>query len=192
MRIFIIKLKDSNLCGLEHGTIDSGIYIETIKSDLLDESKKISIVSDVMFRALFQRDEYIKFPCKLLSYIIDVDYEVLLKNLHFDTTEKGKEKAKKDEYFGYRHDLVAVIGEDKVLVEMNNNNSGEIRDRNLSYALEHREDRKDSKKYNTTILVNLNNYKYKNIKDIKVNFTLTDERILYTDIIFIVVLIFQI
>jgi len=48
--------------------------------------------------------------------------------------EKRKEKAKKDEYFGYRHDLVAITGEDKVLVEMNNNNSGEIRDRNLSYA----------------------------------------------------------
>jgi len=71
------------------------VYIlKLLRSGLLDESKKISIVSDVMFRALFQRDEYIKFPCKLLSYIIDVDYEVLLKNLHFDTTEKGMEIAK--------------------------------------------------------------------------------------------------
>jgi len=52
--------------------------------------------------------------------------------------------------------------------------------------LEHREDRKDSKKYNTTILVNLNNYKYKNIEDTRIDFALTDGRILYTDTIFIV------
>ena len=48
-----------------------------------------------MFKHLFGREENIKFPCKLLSYILDVYYEILLDNLMFSKNETGKENKSK-------------------------------------------------------------------------------------------------
>ena len=39
----------------------------------------IPITNDSMFKTLFSREENIKFPAKLLSYIIDMEYENILK-----------------------------------------------------------------------------------------------------------------
>jgi len=134
-----LKLRENDLNHLQKWTATKEGSVVKIRAEDLTDNNKITICCDEMFRTLFQRDEYIKFPCRLLSYIIDTDYEYLLHHLSFDTTEKGKEEAKEGEEFGYRNDLVAVIDEDKVLVEMNNNESEEYRERNLSYLMRYRE-----------------------------------------------------
>ena len=47
----------------------------------LKEGEKASIVSDTMFRTMFQNENRIKYSVKLLSYILDISYEKLLKKL---------------------------------------------------------------------------------------------------------------
>ena len=150
----IINLKDSiynldNIKKVSHNKSDK-ITFET--------NEFIPITSDCMFKTIFGRKENIKFPCKLLSYILDMSYEDLLNNLKFTKNETGKEK-KEDS--NYRQDLVVTLDDISINIEMNNNSSEEIRERNISYMMRLREDRKNKKNYNQVIQVNLNNYCYK-------------------------------
>ena len=108
----------------------------------------IPITSDCMFKTIFGREENIKFPCYLLSYLIDMSYEELLNNLKFTKNETGKEK-KEDS--NYRQDLVVTLDDVSINIEMNNNSSEEIRERNISYMMRLREDRKNKKNYNQII-----------------------------------------
>ena len=114
------RLKDSNI-NLEN------ILKPTKKSSVDNKKfrKIIPITSDCMFKTLFGRNEYIKFPCKLLSYIIDISYEELLENLCFSKNETGKKY--KDEK-SYRNDLVVKVKDTFINIEMNNNSSEQIRD----------------------------------------------------------------
>ncbi len=123
----ILGLKDSNL-NLEN--VKNISRHSKIKLKKLREGLKISMISDTMFHTLFQREEYIKFPCKLLSYIIDLSYEELLECLSFSKTETGRET---EGDYQYRNDLVVNVEDTKVIVEMNNNDHPRIRERNISY-----------------------------------------------------------
>lgn len=110
----------------------------------LKEGLKIPIISNAMFHTMFQRVDCIKYPCKLLSYIVDLSYEELLNSLTFSKTETGSETIKDYEY---RNDLVVDIDGIKVIVEMNNNSSEKMRERNISYMMRIREDRKEKYAY---------------------------------------------
>ncbi len=132
----------------------------------------IPITSDCMFKTIFGREENIKFPCYLLSYLIDMSYEELLNNLKFTKNETGKEK-KEDS--NYRQDLVVTLDDISINIEMNNNSSEEIRERNISYMMRLREDRKNKKNYNQVIQVNLNNYCYKEDDTIRRDFVLSSD-----------------
>lgn len=70
---------------------------------------------------------------------------------------------------------------------MNNNSSEEIRERNISYMMRLREDRKNKKNYNQVIQVNLNNYCYKEDDTIRRDFLIssTDNVILTNKIVMI-------
>ncbi len=147
----IMNLKDSDI------DLNKIRQVSYKKDDKIEFQSKelIPITSDIMFKALFQREENIKFPCKLLSYILDVSYEELLDNLKFTKTETGKKY--KDEQ-SFRQDLVVTLNDISINIEMNNNGSEEIRERNISYIMRLREDYQ--KKYNQVIQINLNNYCY--------------------------------
>lgn len=171
---------------------DSDIDLNKIQKISYDKNDKITfetnefipITSDVMFKAIFGREENIKFPCKLLSYLIDMSYEDLLNNLKFTKNETGKEK-KEDS--NYRQDLVVTLDDVSINIEMNNNSSEEIRERNISYMMRLREDRKNKKNYNQIIQVNLNNYCYKEDNTIRRDFLIssTDNVILTNKIVMI-------
>ena len=144
----------------------------------------IPITSDCMFKVIFGREENIKFPCYLLSYLIDMSYEELLDKLKFTKNETGKEK-KSDST--YRNDLVLDIDGVIINVEMNNNNTEEIRNRNISYLMRLREDRKNKLEYHQVIQVNLNNYCYKEDTCVRRDFLLSskDDVILTNKIVII-------
>lgn len=171
---------------------DSDIDLNKIQKISYDKNDKITfetnefipITSDVMFKAIFGREENIKFPCKLLSYLIDMSYEDLLNNLKFTKNETGKEK-KEDS--NYRQDLVVTLDDVSINIEMNNNSSEEIRERNISYMMRLREDRKNKKDYNQVIQVNLNNYCYKEDNTIRRDFLISskDNMILTNKIVII-------
>ncbi len=140
----IINLKDSDI---DLNKIQRISY-DTNDKITFETNKFIPITSDVMFKAIFDREENIKFPCKLLSHLIDMSYEDLLNNLKFTKNETGKEK-KEDS--NYRQDLVVTLDDVSINIEMNNNSNEEIRERNISYMMRLREDRKNKKNYNQII-----------------------------------------
>ncbi len=74
----------------------------------------IPITNDAMFKHIFGREENIKFPCKLLSYILDVSYETLIDNLSFSKNETGK---KKKQDVNYRQDLVVKLDDIRINIE---------------------------------------------------------------------------
>ena len=174
----MFKLKDSN--------IDLDNLLVSTKGSAVDNNKYktiIPITSDCMFKTLFGREEYIKFPCKLLSYIIDITYEDLLKRLKFTKNETGKRNKNEK---SYRNDLVVTVGDTSINIEMNNNSSEEVRDRNFEYLMRIRNDKKDNK-YTPVIQVNINNYSYLNDEVVRRDYAVMDSNnVLFTNKIIII------
>ena len=97
----------------------------------LEEGEKISILSDSMFKTMFQNENRLKYSCKFLSYFLDATYEELLDNIHLAKNESAK-KREKDK--GERCDYVANINGIYVNIEVNNNSSLQTMERNIEIA----------------------------------------------------------
>ena len=172
----IIRLKDSTLDFTKTRKIS---YEKGSKIEKFKDGSIIPIINDEMFKTLFSREENIKFPCKLLSYILDISYEELLEHLHFTKNETGK---KKKEETSYRQDLVVEINGMVINIEMNNNPSEIVRERNLSYLFRLREDRKNKEEYQPVIQVNLNNFCYQGETSTREDFCLLNGKgLIYTE-----------
>ena len=146
-----------------------------VKLERLKEGEKLSIVSDSMFKAMFQTYGKEKYACYLISQYTDYSYEDLLENISIVKNELDKDNAYKK---GLRCDFVADIRGNKINVEVNNNSSYQTRDRNLEYGfrLYSSNINKGSKDdYNTTIQINLNNYAFVGNKKIVDIFTLQND-----------------
>ena len=74
-----MKLKNHNLKCLFQESICKE-YAVSLKP--LEEGEKISILSDSMFKTMFQNENRLKYSCKFLSYFLDATYEELLDNIH--------------------------------------------------------------------------------------------------------------
>ena len=171
----MIKLKDTKL--------DMKSNREVTSKDAVTKKKLkniIPITNDSMFKTIFSRKENIKFPSKLLSYIIDMEYDDILRNLKFTKNETGKEKQSD---IAYRNDLVLELEDTTINVELNNNGSEDVRDRNFSYLMRIREDNK----YKQVIQININNYSYTNDLEVRSDYAILNYKgNLYTDKIFII------
>ena len=128
----------------------------------IKKGQKISILSDTMLKAMFQNENRLKYSAKFLSYFIDLDYEVILKNIYLAKNEldKVKESSK-----GERCDSVAVIDNTSLNIEVNNNSSLEILERNIEYAyrLYSKKIKRGEREYDYTQVIqfNLNNFSFK-------------------------------
>ena len=144
----------------------------SIKFCNIDETKKISIISDSMFKTMIYNENRIKYAARLISFFIDVSYEELLKHLKLKKSDFNKEKEKEK---SERGDFVADFNGTSIGIEVNNNDSLETMERNMEYA--HREYSKKvtrlNKEYSYTqiIQLNINNFSFygnDNITDIYV------------------------
>ena len=126
----------------------------------LEKGEKASIVSDTMFRTMFQNKNRLKYSVKLLSYILDISYEELIKKIRLYKNNPDKEyESDKNE----RCDYVAEIDESYVNIEVNNNSSKETMERNIEYInrMYSKEIEEGSEyKYNQVIQINLNNFSF--------------------------------
>ena len=128
----------------------------------IKKGQKISILSDTMLKAMFQNENRLKYSAKFLSYFIDLDYEVILKNIYLAKNELDKEKESSK---GQRCDYVAVIDNTSLNIEVNNNSSLEILERNIEYAyrLYSKKIKRGEREYDYTQVIqfNLNNFSFK-------------------------------
>ena len=111
---------------------------------------------------MFQNENRLKYSAKFLSYFIDLDYEVILKNIYLAKNELDKEKESSK---GERCDYVAVIDNTSLNIEVNNNSSLEILERNIEYAyrLYSKKIKRGEREYDYTQVIqfNLNNFSFK-------------------------------
>lgn len=121
---------------------------------------KASIMSDVMFKTMFQNNNRLKYSARLLSYYLDISEEYLLKNIRLVKNELDKKN--KDEK-GERCDYVAEVNGTTINIEVNNNSKVEIMERNMEYAHRLYAEKVKSggnSKYTQVIQINLNNFSF--------------------------------
>ena len=127
----------------------------------LKEGEKASIVSNTMFKTMFQNKNRIKYSAKLLSYILDISYEELLKSIRLYKNDIDKEyNSDKTQSCDY----VAEIKGSYVNIEVNNNSSIETMERNIQYlnTMYAKNIEKGSEyEYQQVIQINLNNFSFR-------------------------------
>ena len=115
-------------------------------------------MSDTMFKTMFFNTNRLKYSTKLLSYFLEVSYEELLDNIVLTKNELDQEK---EDTKGERSDFVAIIDDIKINIEVINNSSREIMERNIEYAHRLYAEKvivASDYNYNQVIQVNLNNF----------------------------------
>ena len=143
-----------------------------VKLEKLKEGEKLSIVSDAMFKTMFQTEGKEKYACFLISQLTDYSYEELLENISIVKNELDKDNAYKK---GLRCDFVADIKGNKINIEMNNNTSSDVIDRNLEYAFRLYSNKSSRYDYNSVIQININNYAFVGNKNIIEVYTLKND-----------------
>ena len=142
----------------------------------IKKGQKISILSDTMLKAMFQNENRIKYSAKFLSYFIDVDYDDILNNICLAKNELDKNNENDK---GERCDYVALLSDTSLNIEVNNNSSLEVLERNMEYA--HRLYSKKIKRgeenyqYTQVIQFNLNNFAFKGNDKIVDIYTVTND-----------------
>ena len=141
----------------------------------IKKGQKISILSDTMLKAMFQNENRIKYSAKFLSYFIDVEYEDILNNICLAKNELDKNNENDK---GERCDYVALLSDTSLNIEVNNNSSLEVLERNMEYA--HRlysnkiKRGKENYQYTQVIQFNLNNFAFKGNDKIVDIYTVTN------------------
>ena len=120
-----------------------------------------------MLKTMFQNEKRIKYSAKFISYYLDISFEELLNNIHLSKNELDKDNEDKK---GLRCDYVAYIDGTSINIEVNNNGSVAVLERNMEYAhrlysrFVKRGDKEDN--YTQVIQFNLNNFSFVGIDKI--------------------------
>ena len=142
----------------------------------IKKGQKISILSDTMLKAMFQNENRIKYSAKFLSYFIDVEYEDILNNICLAKNELDKNDENDK---GERCDYVALLSDTSLNIEVNNNSSLEVLERNMEYAhrLYSKKIRRGEENYQYTQVIqfNLNNFAFKGNDKIVDIYTVTND-----------------
>ena len=184
-----MKVIGDNLNSLDDYKLGKKLEHQIELKELKDD-EKMSIISDSMFKTMFQNKNRMKYSAKLISYFIDISYEELLDKLKLSSNELDKEKlTDKSE----RSDYVAEVDDDIINIEINNNNTIYTRDRNLEYALRLFSNKvkvnkeKESYKYTKVLQINFNNFYREGLEEKAVRvYTMNDGSVKLTDKIIIV------
>ena len=127
---------------------------------------KIPIVSDSMFKTMINNESRMEYICYLLSALFDEDYNEVLNNTTFIKTELDKVKKEESKK---TVDLLCKIKGKIINVEVNNNTSKSLLERNLAYmfSLYHGDMKEGSKyRFNSIIQININNFRFSGKKDV--------------------------
>ena len=181
----MIKVKNTSNKSLYNYPINTDY---TIKLDKLSVGEKISIFSNAMFMTMFENEARIVYSALFASYFIeDITFEELLENIVLVKNELDKTHEKKK---GLRSDYVAQIGDSKINIEINNNYTLEVMERNIEYVFRlyaNKVNRGSKNEYTQIIQLNLNNFAFEgNDKIIDVYTLRNDEGINLTNKIIIV------
>lgn len=132
-----------------------------------NEEMRISPISDLMFKTMFANKNNKEYVCKLISKLIDQDYDYLLENIEYYKNDVDKEEIYEP---SRRVDLMLKLKNGSYIgIEMNNRS---MTGRNFMYAIktsETIENTSSDLKFDPIIEINFNNYSLKGIED-SINF----------------------
>ena len=135
---------------------DLEFILETKPRDQID---KISIVNDDMFHTMFNHPNGKKYVSFILSKLLDIDNNKLLKDMQIISNVVPKDKKK---IVSQKCVFVCQIDDTLVTIEMNNNSSIDVFHRNMDYINKQFnalvKDSKSYHKYRQSILINFNNF----------------------------------
>ena len=125
---------------------------------------KPSIVSDTMFKTMFQTEKRIKYSA--YSLLTKLKYEELLRNMKLITNELTKKRRNAK---GERSDFVAKINGAYINIEVNNNKDIKTYERNLGYVfkLYYQNISGEEYDFNMVFQINFNNFAYSKQKSQK-------------------------
>ena len=169
----MIGIKGYKLKTLHDLELDNEYVLKLSRN--IKKGQKISILSDTMLKAMFQNENRIKYSAKFLSYFIDVEYEDILNNICLAKNELDKNNENDK---GERCDYVALLSDTSLNIEVNNNSSLEVLERNMEYAhrLYSKKIRRGEENYQYTQVIqfNLNNFAFKGNDKIVDIYTVTN------------------
>ena len=180
-----LDLRDTNCDYLFDHKVNKDRKIYLLDTVNLDESKKISALSDVMFKTLYYNDERLDYSAKLLSYFVDVPFEKLKKNLKLN-----KELLNKRNYYekSQQVDYVAKFDNTYLNIEINSCSDEWVFRRNMIYAfrLMHRDNKIKTENEEImrpqSIVLNINNFAYEGIDEVIRKVMFRDEKgVVYSD-----------
>ncbi len=137
-------------------------YIVTPTSNLalLTENMKPSIVTNTAFKTMMNSSKRLKYPAKIFSCFFGEDPKELVKGMNLYKDELDKEKIDDKEE---RVDFVCKYGNAKWQIEMNNNSSEKVMERNIDYLCKlYVEDNKIGNKniFYPVLQIDLNNFSF--------------------------------
>jgi len=124
------------------------------------KGKKISIVADSMFHAMFNNEKWKKFAAYLISLTLNVSFDEIFNTLEYVNNKLDKER---DIEKTSTVDFLCKINNEYVGIEMNNQYSPTRLERNISYASEiYKIKMKKGSNYNyqKVIQININNFSF--------------------------------
>ena len=153
-----LKVRNQNIETLYSLNINNEFILETKPRDQID---KISIVNDDMFHTMFNHPNGKKYVSFILSKLLDVDNNKLLKDMQIISNDVPKNNKK---ILSQKCDFVCQIDNTVITIEMNNNSSIEILHRNMDYNNKQFnaivKNSKNYNKYRQSILINFNNFAF--------------------------------
>ena len=163
----MLKLrKNLNLKEVYDYPLDPTYVKKLLKTCELTENDKLSILGDSMFNTMFLNKHGLKYSAKLFSYFFRIRYEALLKKLKFFKNNVGKIR---NGSRNSRCDLVAQIDDSIINLEVNNNDSVYVMQRNIDYAFrlysESSVKVKAGYDFSQIIQINLNNFAFKDTNE---------------------------
>ena len=170
----MIGIKGYKFRTLHDLELDNEYVLKLLRN--IKKGQKISILSDTMLKAMFQNENRIKYSAKFLSYFIDIEYEDILNNICLAKNELDKNNENDK---GERCDYVALLSDTSLNIEVNNNSSLEVLERNMEYAhrLYSKKIRRGEENYQYTQVIqfNLNNFAFKGNDKIVDIYTVTND-----------------
>ena len=124
------------------------------------KGKKISIVADSMFHAMFNNEKRKKFAAYLISLTLNASFDEIFNTLEYVNNKLDKER---DIEKTSTVDFLCKINNEYVGIEMNNQYSPTRLERNISYASEiYKIKMKKGSNYNyqKVIQININNFSF--------------------------------
>jgi len=174
--LVLVKLRNQTLKFLYDSKVRKDYRIELQKRK---EGEKLSIVSDTMFKAMFQNENRLMYSNYLLSCLLEISYEELQENLELSKNELDKNKEYEK---GLRSDYVAKIHGTRINIEVNNNSDIGTMERNIEYAFRLYSSgivRGKESKYHQVIQINFNNFSFEgNEKNLDIYTIQNDEGLL--------------